>query len=258
MQGGEPVIFLVTPTTVSNPRSLIGGTPPRKILSGLTSVFPRGLMLTRIWWRLALEYPLLRYSFALSPFPVAMIIWPELALPISGAPLLMFLFINYIEGELLSVSNPDKRRRLLEPAESARRRDLFTARARALLTRIAAGRNLTEGSLHLVVEQSPMRPVAPLTVVSLQAPTEDDRRGCPVLELSAEERRWLTQELFDAFPGRGKLTEREFHRMSLRENLFLHHVELEARSISAHARMAALARAAEGTAEAGAPTAASA
>ena len=239
------MIFLVTPSTVSNAIKLRGGSPPRKILSGLTSIFPRGLMLNPLWWRLALEYPLLRYSFALSPFPVAMIIWPDLALPISGAPLLMFLFINYIEGEILSVSDPDKRRRLLEPAESARRQDLFAARARTLLTRIAAGRGMTEGSLHLVVEVSPMRPVTPLVVVSLQTAVEDDRRGSPVLELSEEERGWLGGELFDAFSGRGKLTEAEFHRMCLRENRFLHAVELEARSISAHARMAALARASD-------------
>jgi hypothetical protein len=240
------VIFLVTPGTVSNPRALVGGSPPRKILGGLASVFPRGLMLNPIWWRLALEYPLLRYSFALSPFPVAMLIWPDLALPISGAPLLMFLFIHFVEGELLSVSDPDKRRRLLEPAEAERRADLFARRAREVLTRIAAGRGMAEGELALVVEQSAMAPVPPLTLVSLQQAQEDERRGCPVLELDAEERRLVTEELFDAFPGKGKLTERDFHRMSLRENRFLHAVTLEARTISAHARMAALARAAEG------------
>jgi hypothetical protein len=244
------VIFLVTPSTVSNPRALVGGSPPRKILSGLASVFPRGLMLNPIWWRLALEYPLLRYSFALSPFPVAMLIWPDLALPISGAPLLMFLFIHYIEGELLSVSDPDKRRRLLEPAEAERRADLFARRAREVLTRIAAGRGMAEGELVLVVEQSAMAPVPPLTLVSLQQAQEDERRGCPVLELDAEERRLVTEGLFDAIAGKGKLTEREFHRMSLRENRFLHAVTLEARTISAHARMAALAREAEGRAPA--------
>ena len=238
------MIFLVTPSTVSNPRALTGGSPPRKILSGLTSVFPTGLMLNPLWWRLALEYPLLRYSFALLPFPIAILIWPDLALPISGAPLLMFLFIHYIEGELLSVSDPDKRRALLPEDESARRADLFALRARAVLTKIAAGRGLTTGELLLVVEQSPMKPIRPLTLVSLQQATEDDRRGCPVLELSPEERQIILDGLFDPFSGRGKLTEAEFHRMSLRENRFLHAVTLEARSISAHARMEALARAA--------------
>ena len=237
------MIFLVTPSTVSNPRVLRGGSPPRKILSGLSSVFPRGLMLNPIWWRLALEYPLLRYSFALLPFPIAILIWPDLALPISGAPLLMFLFIHYIEGELLSVSDPDKRKRLLAADEAARRADLFAQRGKAVLTKIAAGREMAEGELSLVVEVSPMKPVSPLTLISLQQAVEDTRRGCPVLELTPEERGWLTAELFDAFPGTGKLTERDFHRMSLRENRFLHAVTLEARSISAHARMAALARA---------------
>jgi hypothetical protein len=105
---------------------------------------------------------------------------------------------------------------------------------------------MAEGELALVVEQSAMAPVPPLTLVSLQQAQEDERRGCPVLELDAEERRLVTEELFDAFPGKGKLTERDFHRMSLRENRFLHAVTLESRTISAHARMAALARAAEG------------
>jgi hypothetical protein len=244
------MIFLVTPGTVSNPRALSGGNPPRKILAGLSSVFPRGLVLNPIWWRIALEYPLLRYSFALAPFAAAMLIWPDLALPISGAPLLMFLFIHYVEGELLSVSNPDKRRRLLEQAEAERRADIFARRGRELLTRIAAGRGLSEGELHLVVEQSAMAPVAPLTLISLHRATEDDRRASPVQELDPEERRLLAEGLFDAFPGRGKLTEREFHRLSLYENRFLHAVTLEARTISAHARMAALARAADAVAPA--------
>ncbi len=247
------MIFLVTPSTVSNPRALTGGSPPRKILSGLTSVFPTGLMLNPLWWRLALEYPLLRYSFALLPFPIAILIWPDLALPISGAPLLMFLFINYIEGELLSVSDPDKRKRLLDEAEVARRTDLFTRRARELLTKIAAGRGLTAGELTLVVEQSPMKPVRPLTLISLQAAAEDDRRGTPVLELDPSERKLILDGLFDAFSGRGKLTEAEFHRASLRENRFLHAVTLDARSISAHARMAALARATDAAAQKNTP-----
>ncbi len=228
------MIFLVTPGTVSNPRKLRGGQPPKKILAGLSSIFPRGLMLSPIWWRFALEYPLLRYSFALTPFPVAMLIWPDLALPISGAPLLMFIFINFIEGELLSYSSRERREKVLPAAESARRMDLFRHRARSLLTKIAAGRDLREGELTLVVEQSPMAPVPPLTVISLQSALE----GSPVLDLDAGERALILSQLFD-----DDLTERDFHKVSLRENVFLHAVSLEARSISAHARMAALARA---------------
>lgn len=233
------MIFVVTPDTVSNPRALHGGSPPRKILTGLRSVFPARLALDPIWWRLALEYPLLRYSFALSPFPAAILIWPDLALPISGAPLLMFLFINFIEGNVLSVSDPDRRRRLLPEDEVARRRDLFESRARAVLTRLAAGRAMAEGELTLVVEQSPMAPVRPLTVISVQAEVE----GAPVLALDPDERAMVVAELFDPTPGSGRLTEGCLHRMSLRENRFLHAVVLEARTISAHARMAALARA---------------
>ncbi|MBK5927815.1 hypothetical protein CCR87_10825 [Rhodobaculum claviforme] len=233
------MIFVVTPDTVSNPRALLGGSPPRKILTGLRSVFPARLMLDRIWWRLALEYPLLRYSFALSPFPAAILIWPDLALPISGAPLLMFLFINFIEGNVLSISDPDRRRRLLPEDEVARRRDLLESRARAVLTRLAAGRDMADGEITLVVEQSPMAPVPPLTVISVQTEVE----GAPVVALDAQERAMVTEGLFDDFHGAGKLTERCLHRLSLRENRFLHAVTLDARTISAHARMAALARA---------------
>ncbi|MGY6634024.1 MAG: hypothetical protein ACXIU8_09785 [Alkalilacustris sp.] len=233
------MLFIVTPQTVSNPQALRGGSPPRKILTGLRSIFPVRLVLDPIWWRLALEYPLLRYSFALSPFPAAILIWPDLALPISGAPLLMFLFINFIEGNVLSISDPDRRRRLLPEDEVARRQDLFVLRARSVLTRIAAGRDMADGTLTLVVEQSAMSPVTPLTVVSVQGEVE----GAPVLDLDAAERALVAAELFDALPGTGRLTERDFHRLSLRENRFLHAVTLEARAISAHARMAALAKA---------------
>ena len=232
------MIFVVTPQTVSNPRALRGGSPPRKILTGLRSVFPSRLMLDPIWWRLALEYPLLRYSFALSPFPAAILIWPDLALPISGAPLLMFLFINFIEGNVLSISDPDRRRKLLPEHEVARRQDLFAMRARTVLTRLAAGRGMADGTLTLVVEQSPMAPVPVLSVISVQAEVED----APVLDLDPDERAMIAGTLFDAAEGEGLLTEAAFHRLSLRENRFLHAVTLDARAISAHARMAALAR----------------
>ena len=232
------MIFVVTPQTVSNPHALRGGSPPRKILTGLRSVFPSRLMLDPIWWRLALEYPLLRYSFALSPFPAAILIWPDLALPISGAPLLMFLFINFIEGNVLSISDPDRRRKLLPEDEVARRQDLFAMRARTVLTRLAAGRGMADGTLTLVVEQSPMAPVPVLSVISVQAEVED----APVLDLDPDERAMIAGTLFDAAEGEGLLTEAAFHRLSLRENRFLHAVTLDARAISAHARMAALAR----------------
>ena len=233
------MIFVVTPQTVSNKLGLRGGEPPRKVLTGLRSVFPTGLIFDPLWWRLALEYPLLRYSFGLSPFPAAILIFPDLALPISGAPLLMFLFIHWIEGNVLSISDPDRRRKLLPEDEVARRNDLFQTRARALLTRIAAGRNMAEGEITLVVEQSAMSPVPPLTVISVQAQIE----GNPVLDLSRDELAMVRNDLFDEFHGSGKLTERCLHRLSLRENRFLHAVTLDARSISAHARMAAMARA---------------
>jgi hypothetical protein len=41
-------------------------------------------------------------------------------------------------------------------------------RGAAVLSRIAAGRGMTQGELHLAVEQSELARVAPLTVVSVQ------------------------------------------------------------------------------------------
>lgn len=231
------MIFVVTPQTVSNPRALRGGTPPRKILDGLQTVYPRGGIFSPVFWRLVPEYQILRYSVALSPFPIAMLIWPELALPISGAPLLMFLLVIWVESNLLTISDKSRRLKLMDDASVARGLDLFAQRGRAILTRIAAGRGMETGELLLVVEQTAMAPVPPLTFVSVQAAVE----GGPVLDLDEAERALIADTLFD-----DALPERHFHRINLRENVFLRSVALEARSISAHARMAALARAAAG------------
>lgn len=227
------MIFVLTPTTVANPGLLAGGTPPRKVLGRGFGLFPRRLMLDRAFWRLLLEYSLLRYVVALSPFGLAMLVWPELALPISGAPLLMFLVVLFIEGNVLSYSTPEKRRRLLDEAAIARGLDLFGHRAQSLLARIAADRDMAEGTLTLVVEQSPMARVAPFTAISLQA----ERPGSPFLDLDAGERRLLAGGLFDE-----AFTERDLQRINLAQNVFLRAASLEARTLSAHARMAALAR----------------
>lgn len=227
------MIFVLTPTTTANPGVLASGVPPRKVLGRGLGPLPHRLAFDRAFWRLLAEYAPLRYVVALSPFAIAMMIWPELALPISGAPLLMFLVVLFVEGNVLSYSTPAKRRALAAAAEIDRVRDLLRHRAQALLARIAADRDMAEGTLTLVVEQSPMARVAPFTLVSLQA----EGRGAPVLELDAGERTLLATGLFDA-----ELTERRLQRINQAENVFLRAECLDARSLSAHARMAALAR----------------
>lgn len=226
------MLFILTPASLANPDALRTARIPKQALDRGFRIRPRGGLASKAFRRLILEQALTRYVIALAPFPAAMLIWPELALPISQAPVLMFGIVLYIESNVLSVPTPDRRRALIDPAEAARGLDLLRERARAILTRIAARRDLGEGVLHLVVEQSAMARVPPFTLLSLQyegARTE-------VLDLDPEEARLLRETLFDA-----TLTERLLQTINLAENRFLRDVPLEARSVSAHARLAALA-----------------
>ncbi len=225
-------MFIVTPSSVSNPAALGRGRVDRPLLGRGMPALPRGLFAARSFWRIMLELPMVRYSIVLLPFPVAMLIWPELALPISGAPLLMFLLILYVEGNVLSVPTAQKRRALIDRAEAERGLDLFAARGRATLTRIAAGRGMAEGVLVLVVEQSAMARFPPLTYVALR----DGAEG-RTLDLTEAERA-MVADLFAS-----DLDEALLHRINLSENVFLRSVTLDAASLSAHARLAAMARA---------------
>jgi hypothetical protein len=195
---------------------------------------PAGLMLDRVFWRILLEYPFVRYAIVLFPIPVAILIWPELALPISGAPLLMFLIVLWVEGNVLSIPTATRRRALMDRAEVDRGIDLLRERMRAAVVRIAAGRGLSTGALTLVVEQSPMAAIRPLTLASLR-----DETG-RVLPLSADEA--------DAVRGvlGADLDARRLHRINLADNRMLRAVTVEAAGISAHARLAAMARARDG------------
>jgi hypothetical protein len=225
-------MFIVTPDTVANPGALADRSAPGPVLQRFRTPWPRALVVSRAFWRLAFELPFLRYSLLLMPFPVAMLIWPEVALPISGAPLVMFLVVLYVEGNVLSLPTPARRAALIDRAEAERALDTLAVRGRAVLTRIAAGRAMTAGVLVLVVEQPLMAVVPPLTAVSVQ-----DAEGT-VLRLDAAERAALAGGLFG-----GGLDARLLLRVNLSENRGLRMVTLEAGTISAHARLAALARA---------------
>lgn len=224
-------MFIVTPHSVWNPAALGKGRPDRPLMGRATMVLPAGLMRARVFWRILLEYPFVRYAIVLFPIPVAIIIWPGLALPISGAPLLMFLIVLWVEGNVLSIPTAARRRALMDRAEVDRGLDLLRERMRAAVVRIAAGRGMAAGTLTLVIEQSPMAAIPPLTLASLR---DEAGRVLPLSEAEAAEVRGVLSEGIDA----GRL-----HRINLADNVTLRAVMVEAASISAHARLAAMARA---------------
>lgn len=228
------MLFVLTPSAITNPKALATTSLPKRLLTLGRSVRPHGWLLRRVWWRMLIEHSLVRYVLALAPFPIAILIWPDLALPISQAPILMFGIVLWLETSVLSVPTAARRRALIDADAAARGLDALRARARDLLTRIAARRGLGEGRLHLVIEQSAMARVTPLTLVSVQV----DTPAPAVLDLDAEEVALIEQTLFDA-----ALDEALLHRINLSENTFLRDLPLEARSVSAHARLAAMAAA---------------
>jgi hypothetical protein len=178
------------------------------------------------------ESEVLRYGAALLPFPVAALIWQDQAIAIAQAPLPMFAVVYMVETHLLRVPR-ERRAALASKAEIEAAMDAFRARARTVLTRIAAARGLAEGALWLVAEQSDLIRVAPLTFVSVQAEPATE-----VLALTREEEGWLHEALFAA-----PFSEEVFRRVNLAAGEFLRAERLEVRTLSAHARMAALLRA---------------
>lgn len=222
-------MFLVTPQTVLNPSAIETRHVPRRFLGRSFLLPARGAGLGTTL-RLIFEIELLRYLAALLPFVIAALIWQESALAIAQAPLLMFLAVYAVETRLMRPT-PAARAAMLTPGEAERGLDALRARATAILTRIAANRDLTSGTLHLVVEQSELARIAPLTLVSIQ--TED---GPEVMRLSPAEEAMIRQTLFQP-----PLTERDLHRINLADDEPLRNISLDVRTVSAHARLAALA-----------------
>ncbi|SLN18036.1 hypothetical protein [Roseisalinus antarcticus] len=220
-------MLILTRDTVRNPTILKVRQLPRKFF-GRVTVWPKGKIGAGLFLRILAEFQTLRYSTALLPLIVIALIWNGTALPLSQAPLLMLVILWLVEMRLLRV--PEKRRAgLIDAAEAERGLDLLQVQARQALTRIAAGRGLKAGQLHLVVEQSELRPFPPLTYVSVQS--ED---GPEVLDLAPEERQILRDTLFQP-----PLDERRLHTINSAQNVFLRDVALDARGVSAHARLSA-------------------
>lgn len=223
-------MFIITPRTVSSKAALEFRQIPRRFI-GRSFVWPRGGG-WRLKARVIFEVELLRYLVALAPFAGLALLWRESALAIAQAPALMVLVIYGVEMRFLRLT-PAARAALMDAATRDRMADLLAARGRAILTQIGAGRRLTTGALHLVVEQSELARVAPLTFVTVQS---DD--GPALLDLTEEEQALIRAELF-APP----LTEAEMQRLTLARKDTVSVVSLEMRAISAHARMRALTKA---------------
>jgi hypothetical protein len=121
------MLFVLTPSAVTDPKALATTSLPRRILTLGRSVRPHGWLGRAVWWRMLIEHSLVRYVIALAPFPVAMLIWPDLALPISQAPILMFGIVLWIETSVLSVPTAARRRALIDHDEAARGLDALRA-----------------------------------------------------------------------------------------------------------------------------------
>jgi hypothetical protein len=230
-------MIIVSPSTIWNAGALETRTIPKRVLGRIT-LLPRGGLSGRTLLRLVFEVQLLRYALPLIPFLVAMFTWPHLALPIAQAPVLMLMAIALVEMRLLSVRRKD-RDALIGDGEMAGTLDALNFNATRLLTRLAARRGLTRGELILVIEQSELARVPPLTLVSVQQREPDPQ----VLTLDPEERRMIREGLFD-----DQVTETTLHLVALRENENLRMIALDVASISAHARMTALLERQEQTA----------
>ena len=218
-------MIVVTRDTIRNPGILEVRQLPRRFIDRAL-VWPHHASAGTIL-RLMAELQMLRYAGWLMPLVAVALIWQDTALPLSQAPVLMVFLIVWAEMRVLRAS--PARRAAMDRDAAARTRDFMAVQGRAALTRIAAGRGLRRGELRLVVEQSPLRLLPPLTFVSVQA--EGPAR---VVDLTLAERAVLHEELF-----RTPLTERALHDAATAEDAFLQEVTLDARGVSAHVRLAA-------------------
>ncbi|PWK60577.1 hypothetical protein [Roseicyclus mahoneyensis] len=219
-------MLIVSDTTTSNRGVLETRSLPRKFL-GRVQLLPRRAGLG-LWLRLIVEMQLLRYLFALLPFVIMPLVARDTAAPIMQAPLAMVVVIGLVEMKVLRLSKAG-RARAVDADEAARRLDTLAFRAKGCLRKIAARHEVTEGELRLVIEQSELARVPPLTLVSVQT----DQPAPRLFSLDAEDRAALVM-LFDK-----DLTERDLLAVNHRDDLYIRDIAQEARAVSAHARLAA-------------------
>lgn len=228
------MLFVLSRDTVANQSVLEIRQAPKRLLSLGVTVWPRGFARTKLFWRVLFEKSLPRYVLALSPFPFLILAKPEWSLGLSQAPLAMFAFVIIVESYVLSIPSPEKRRALASETEAAQKNDLLQVRAKSILSKIAAARGMKVGELHLVVEQSGLIRVPALTLLSVQRNGDTPE----FIELDPGERVWIENTLFD-----DALSEDDLRRVNIAENKQVRTFTFDARSISAHARLQALAAA---------------
>lgn len=220
-------MFILSPDTVSNRTALQIRWVPRRFL-GRTTLWPK-----RGGWRLMarviFEAEALRFALVLLPFVIAALIWREQAIFIAQAPVLMLAAIYLFEAKFMRVPRA-ARSGLMREDDVDAGLDLLRQRARQILSRIAARRALGSGVLHLVIEQSDLIRVAPMTLVSVQSD-----EGPELLALDASERAMIRETLF-APP----LDERRLQMIGLARGIDIHDLTFEPALVSAHARMGAL------------------
>jgi len=219
-------MLIVTEATIVNRGVLETRSLPRKFL-GRVLVVPRGAG-AKQWLRLLVEMQFMRFLAALVPFAVVPLLSRDLAAPVMQAPLAMVVVIAFYELKFFRLSQ-EGRLRAVDEDEAARRLDTLAFRAKAYLRRVAARHGMAEGELRLVVEQSELARIPPLTLVSVQAESPKPR----VVPLDPEDRAGL-ETLFDE-----ALTERDLLAVNHREGLYIRDIAQEARAVSAHARLAA-------------------
>lgn len=219
-------MLIVTDATIANRRVLETRSLPKKFL-GRVQLVPKGAG-PGLWLRMIVEMQLVRYLSALLPFVAIPLMSRDLALPVTQAPLAMLIVIAFVEMKVLRLSKAG-RARAVDADEAARRLDALAFRARAALRQIAARHGIAEGELRLVVEQSELARIAPLTLVSVQCAEPAPR----LLALDAGDRAALAG-LFHA-----DLTERDLLAVNHREDRYIRDIAQEARAVSAHARLAA-------------------
>ncbi|WP_145106354.1 hypothetical protein [Cereibacter sediminicola] len=220
------MIFVLAPSTTFNRKTLKARRFPGRFAEPQRPL-PRRLMLSTAFWRMAAESAMLRNGAVVAPIPAAVLVAPDLVTAsLALSPILLFLLL-FAEGHLVPV-----RPRSGDEDEVARVLDLLRLRGRSVLTRIAAERGILKGRLTLVIEQSSLARLPPITLVSIQN-SADGR----VLDLSDEEQRMVRETLFT-----DGLRESALLRVNLVEKKPMREVSLEAHSISAHARLAAMAR----------------
>ncbi|MCU0901498.1 MAG: hypothetical protein MUC82_13525 [Cypionkella sp.] len=220
-------MLILSEETVLNRGVLDTRSLPKRFF-GRAMVLPRGAG-PGLWLRLIAEVQFLRYMIALAPFMAVPLVRQDLALTISQAPLIMLIVIGLVEMRLLRLSQA-ARARQVAPDEAGRRLDTLAFRARACLRGIIARHGIAQGEVRLVIEQSELARLPPLTFVSVQTDQPQPR----LLPLTPEDRAALRQGLFDA-----DLTEADLLAVNHRDSLYLRDIGQEARAVSAHGRLAA-------------------